>query len=187
MLISWLQSPSTVSLEAKKIKSATVSTFSPPICHEVMDQMPWCYFFECCFKPAFSFSSFILIKRLFSSSLLSAIRVILSAYLRLLIFLSAILILACNSSGSAFSMMYSAYKLNKQGDDIWPCTPFPILNQSLFLCLVLTVASWPANRFLRKQVWWSGISISLRIFQFVVIHRVKGFSIVNEAELFYNI
>ena len=30
---------------------------------------------------------------------------------------------------------------------------------------------------------WSGISISLRIFQFVVIHRVKGFSIVSEAEV----
>ena len=36
VLISWLQSPSTVILEPKKIKSATVSTVSPPICHEVM-------------------------------------------------------------------------------------------------------------------------------------------------------
>ena len=31
---------------------------------------------------------------------------------------------------------------------------------------------------------WSGIPISLRIFQFVVIHTVKGFSIVSEAEVF---
>ena len=139
--------------------------FTPSICLEVMDQMPWSYFFECCFKPAFSLSSFILIKRLFSSSLLSAIRVILSAYLRLLIFLPAILTLACDSSGSAFCMMYSAQKLNKQSDNIQPWqTPFLILSQSVFLCRVLTVASWPANRFLRKQVWWSGISISLRIF-----------------------
>ena len=51
-------------------------------------------------------------------------------------------------------------------------------------CLVLTVASWPAYRFLRRQVKWSGIPLSLRIFQFVVIHIVKDFSIVNEAEVY---
>ena len=36
LLISWLQSPSAVILEPKKIKSVTVSTFSPSICYEVM-------------------------------------------------------------------------------------------------------------------------------------------------------
>ena len=36
LLISWLQSPSVVILEPKKIKSVTVSAVSPPICHEVM-------------------------------------------------------------------------------------------------------------------------------------------------------
>ena len=36
LLISWLQSPSVVILEPRKIKSATVSTVSPSICHEVM-------------------------------------------------------------------------------------------------------------------------------------------------------
>ena len=41
LLISWLQSPSALILEPRKIKSATVSTLSPSICHEVMDQMPW--------------------------------------------------------------------------------------------------------------------------------------------------
>ena len=70
------------------------------------------------FKPTFSLSSFTLIKRLFSSSLLSAIRVVSSAYLRLCIFLLAILIPACASSSSAFLMMYSAYKLNMQGDSL---------------------------------------------------------------------
>ena len=60
------------------------------------------------------------IKKLFSSSSLSAIRVVSSAYLRLLIFLLAILIPACASSSPAFLMMYSAYKLNKQGDNIQP-------------------------------------------------------------------
>ena len=90
------------------------------------------------FKPAFSLSSFTLIKRLFSFSLLSATRVVSSAYLRLLVFFLAILIPACNSSSLAFHMMYSAYKLNQQGDNIQPClTPFPILNQSSVPCLVL--------------------------------------------------
>ena len=60
------------------------------------------------------------------------------AYLTLLIFLLAILIPGCNSSSLAFLMMYFAYKLNKQGDNIltW-CDPFSILNQSVDLCLVL--------------------------------------------------
>ena len=81
------------------------------------------------FKSAFSISSFTLIKRLFSSSLLSAIRMVSSAYLRLLTFLLAILIQACASFSPAFCMMYSAQKLNKLGNNIQPrCTPFPILN-----------------------------------------------------------
>ena len=88
-----------------------------------------------------------------------------SAYLRLLIFLLAILIPACASSSPAFHMIYSAYKLNKQGDNIQPwCIPFPIWNQSVVPWLVLTVASWPAYRFLRRQVRWSGIPITWGIF-----------------------
>ena len=114
------------------------------------------------FKPALSFT---FIKRLFNSSSLSAIRVVSSAYLRLLIFLPEILIPACASSSPVFLMMSSAYKLNKQGDNIQPwSTPFPIWNQSVVPCPVLTVASWPAYRFLRRQVRWSGIPISWRIF-----------------------
>ena len=70
------------------------------------------------FKPAFSLSSFTFIKSLFSSSLLSAIRVVSSAYLRLLIFLLAVLIPAYSSSSPAFRMMYPAYKFNKQSDSI---------------------------------------------------------------------
>ena len=99
------------------------------------------------FKPTFSVSSFTFIKRLFSSSSLSAIRVVSSAYLRLLIFLLEVLISACASSSPAFLTMYSAYKSNEQGDNIQPWrTPFPIGNQSVVPCLVLTVASWPAYR-----------------------------------------
>ena len=80
--------------------------------------------------------------------------------------------------------MYSAYKLNKQGDNIQPwCTPFPIWNQSIVPCPVLTVASWPACGFLRRQVRWSGIPFSKNFPQFVVIHTVKGFGIVNKTEV----
>ena len=100
-----------------------------------------------------------------SSSLFSALRVVSSAYLRLLIFLPEIWILACASSSLAFHMMYSAYKLNEQSDNIQPWhTPFLIWNQSVVPCPVLTVASWPAHRFLRRQVRWSSIFMSLRIF-----------------------
>ena len=166
LLISWLQSPSPVILEPKKIKSLPVFIISPTICHEVMGQVAMILvFWMLSFKPAFSLSSFTFIKRLFGSSLLSAIRVVSSAYLKLLIFLPAILIPACASSSQAFHMMYSTYKLNKQGDNIQPWrTPFPIWNQSVVPCPVLTVASGPACRFLKKQVRWSGIPISFRIF-----------------------
>ena len=128
---------------AQKIKSVTVSFFSLSICFEVMELDAIIFVFECLvlfyfifklysivlvlpyinmfsFKPAFSLSSFTFIKRLFNFSLLSAIRVVSSAYLRLLIFLLAILIPACASSSLAFHMMFSAYKLNKQGDNIQP-------------------------------------------------------------------
>ena len=69
LLISWLQSPSAVILEPRKRKSATVSTVSPSICHEVMRQDPMILvFWMFSFKPTFSLSSFTF-KRLFSSSL----------------------------------------------------------------------------------------------------------------------
>ena len=81
--------------------------------------------------------------------------------------------------------MYSAYKLNKQGDSIQPWrTPFPIWNQSGVPCPVLTVDSWPAYKFLKRQVRWSGIPHLFQNFpQFIVIHAVKGFGIVNKAEI----
>ena len=119
LLISWLQSPTAVILEPPKIKSLTVSSVSPSICHEVMGPdaiilVLWML----SFKPAFSLSSFTFIKRLFSSSSLSAVKVVSSAYLSLLIFLLAILIPACTSSSLVFRKMYSTHKLNK-------LTPFP--------------------------------------------------------------
>ena len=87
----------------------------PIYLHEVMElDAMILVFWMLNFKPAFSLYSFTFIKRLFSSFSLSAIRVILSAYPRLLIFLPAILIPACYLSSPAFFMRYSAYKLNKQ-------------------------------------------------------------------------
>ena len=108
-------------LEPKKIKSVTVSIVSPYICHEVMGLDAMVFIFEfkmLSFNPALSLSSFTFIKRLFISFLLSAIWVVSSVYLRLLIFLPAILISACTSSSPAYHVMYSARKLNKRGDNI---------------------------------------------------------------------
>ena len=94
LLISWLQSLSGVILEPMKIKSVTVSMVSPYLCHEVMglDSMIL-VFWMLRFKPDFSLSSFTFINRLFSSFSLSAIWVVssVSVYLRILIFLLAIL------------------------------------------------------------------------------------------------
>ena len=153
LLISWLQSPSAVIFKPQKINLVTVSFISPSICHEVMRQDAIVLvFWMLSFKPTFSLS-FSFIKRLFSSSSLSAQKMASSAYLRLLIFPPAILIPACALSSPAFCMMYSAYKLNKQGDNMQPwCTPFLICNQSVVPCPILTVASWPAYRYLRRQV-----------------------------------
>ena len=104
LLISWLQSPSAVILDPPKIKSLTISIISPSICHEVMGlDAKILVFWMLSFKPTFSLSSFTFIKRLFSSSSYSAIRVVSSTYLRLLIFHPAILIPACASSSLAFA------------------------------------------------------------------------------------
>ena len=83
LLISWLQSPSTAILEPQKIKSVTVSSVSPIICYEVMGpDVMILVFWMLSSKPAFSLSSLILIKRLFGSSSISAMRVASPAYLR---------------------------------------------------------------------------------------------------------
>ena len=106
LLISWLQSPPAVILERRKIKPVTVSIVFPSNCHEVMGlDVMILVFWMLSFKPIFSLSSFTFMKQLFSSSL-SAIRVVLSAYLRLLIFFLAILIPACVSSSPAFHIIW---------------------------------------------------------------------------------
>ena len=107
------------------------------------------------YKPTFSLSSLNFIKRLFSYSLFT-IRVVPPAYLRLLLYPLVVFTPACDSYNLTFCMMYSEYKLNKQGDNIQPYhTPFPVLKQSIVSCPVLTVPAWPAYRFHRRQVRWS--------------------------------
>ena len=147
-------------------KSLTVSIVFPSIFHGVMRPYAMILvFWMLSLKPTFSLSSFTFIKKFFSSSSLSAIRVVSSAYLRLLIFLPPILIPACASSSLAFYMIHSEYKLSRQGDNMQPWyTPFPVLNQLIVSCPVLIVASWSAHRLFRRQVKCSGIPISLRIF-----------------------
>ena len=109
LLISWLQSPSAVIWEPPKINSVTVSIVSPSICHEVMgpDAMIIVFWmFE--FQSNFFTLHFHFHQEDLNSSSPSAIKVVSSVYLRLLIFLLAILIPACASSSPAFCMMYSA-------------------------------------------------------------------------------
>ena len=120
----------------------------------------WCHnlsFLNVKFKPAFSLSAFTFIKRLFGSSSVSAIRVVSSACLRLLIFLLAILIPVCDSSSLAFHMMYCAFKLNKQGYNIQPCLVlsqfwtihlFVRSNQCFLICIQVSQKAG-------KVVWYS--------------------------------
>ena len=152
--ISWLQSLFAVILVPKKMKSVTASTFQPSTYREVIGPVSMILVVQIlsC-NPAFSLSYFALIKRFLSYSPVSAIRVVSSAYLSLLLLLPAILIPDGESSSPAFHMMYSACKLNNQRDNIQPChTLFPIIKQSAVPSLVLTVPSWPGYRFLRRQV-----------------------------------
>ena len=121
------------------------------------------YFLTSSFKTAFSLF-FTPIKRFFSSSSLSAIRVASFACLRLLIFLSADLISAYDSSSLAFLMMYSAY--NKLSDNIQPChSPFPywivrvlrysVMSDSANPWIVAHQAPLPMG--FSRQEYWSGV------------------------------
>ena len=138
------------------------------------------------FQANFFTCLFHFIKRLLSSCSISVTRVVLSGYLRLLIFPPAILIPACDSSSLVFLMMSSAYKLNKQGDNTQPWhTPFPIWNQSVNSsmsssnCCFLTCIQ--VSQEASQVVWYSHLFQNFP--QFIVIHTVKGFGIVNKAEI----
>ena len=144
LLVSWLQSPSAVILELKKIKSTLFPLIPHLFAMKWWDWMLWSSFSERwvliqLFHSPLSLSS----RYSLVLSSLSSTRVVSSVYLRLLVFHPAILIPACASFSPAFLMMYSAYKLNnKQGNNIQPWRiSFPIWKQSVVPCPFLTVAS----------------------------------------------
>ena len=60
---------------------------------------------------------------------------------------------------------------------------FSYLNQSVVPCPVLTVASWTAYRFLKRQVRWSGIPISFKIFHSLLWSTQSKSLAVNKAEI----
>ena len=149
LLLSWLQSPSTVILENKNIKSVTASSFFPFSCHEVMqpDAM-MLVFLNVEFQASFCTHLFHPHHK---------------AFWFLFTFChKSDIICWYFSQESWFQLVVhpasDAFCIEaKQGDNIQPCdTPFPILNQSVFPCLVLTVASWPTYR---RQVRWLGITL----------------------------
>ena len=93
------------------------------------------------------------------------------------------LIPACASSSPAFHMMFSAYKLNKQGDkyialtysfpNLEPvCCSMSISNYCFLTCIQVSLEAG-------KVVWYS--YLLKNFLQFVVIHTVKGFGIVNKS------
>ena len=179
LLISWLQPPSTVILEPEKIKSVTASIFSPSICHEVI-----LGFWMLSFKLAFSLSSFTFIKRLFSYSLPSAIRVVSSAYLKLLMFLPEILIPACDSSNVKFHIIYSSYKLKIRVRLYGLVVLLSQSGTSLFFHILLQMLLFDLHRIPQetaKVLWYSHLFTNFS--HLAVIHTVKGFSIINEAEV----
>ena len=148
--------------------------------------MPWSSVFECwVLSQLFHFPLSPTSRGFFCCSLLSAIRVVSSVCLRLLIFLPAILIPACASSSWAFLMMYSAYKLNKQGDNIVLMCSFSYLepvccSMSSSNCCFLTCIQ--VSQEAVQVVWYSHLFQNFP--QFIVMHSVKGFiGIVNKAEI----
>ena len=120
LLISWLQSPSAVILEPKKIKSVTVSIVSLSICHKLigLDAMIL-VFWMLNFKPVFSLSSFTFINRLFSSSLLSAIRWCHLHIWGYWYFSQKSWFQLVLQPAQHFMRCTLHYKLNKQGDNIY--------------------------------------------------------------------
>ena len=176
LLISWLHSSYAVIFGAPKNEVCHYFHCFPICllwsdgtrCHDLV-------FWKLSFKPAFSPSS--------RGSLVPLcflhIRVVSSACLRLLLFLPAILIPAWASSSLVFHMMYSACKLNKQGDSRQPWyTPFlpnfePVCSMSSSNCCFLTCIQ--VSQEAGKVVWYPHLFQNSP--QCVVIHTIKGFSV----------
>ena len=140
------------------------------------------FLFILSFKPVLSLFSFILIKRFFSVSLLSAVRVPSFTCLRLLMFLLPILVPAYNSSSLAFLMMCSAYRLNKQEAVLL----YSFLNLEPIICSIqgsncCFLTHKQVSQETCKMVCYSHLFKSLS--QFVVIFTIKGFSVVVKTEV----
>ena len=151
--ISWLQSPSSVILEPRKIKSVTVSTFSLSICHEVMVPDVMVLVFECWVLSQLLYSLLFPSPRSYLVPLHFMLLELYYLYIWGYFYFSQKSWFQLETKSSmAFCMMYSAYKLNKQGGNTEPCcTPFPILNYSIFPCPVLTLLLDPHIGFFRRD------------------------------------
>ena len=173
LLISRLQSLFTVISKHKIRKSVTTSTFLLWT-FGTGSQDPKVLNVE--FQAGFSLSSFTLIKKLFSFSSPSAIRVIYLNIWGYWYFSQQSWFQFVSYPAQHFTWCtYSAWMLNKQGGNIYSrCTPLPIWNQLVFPCLVLTAASWSTYGFLRRQVNCSVIPIFKNFPQFVVIHMTPN-------------
>ena len=142
---------------AQKIKSDTVSTVSPSISYEVMGPNAMIFvFWMLSFKQTFSLSSLAFIKRLFRFCHKDGV-----------ICISEVIDISPGNLDSSLRFFQSSvsHDVLCRVYSIQPWrTPFPIWSQCVVPCPVLTVASWPAYTFLKRQVRWSGIPISFRIF-----------------------
>ena len=139
LLISWLQSPSTVTLEPKKMRYVSTSTFSPSICQEVMgpDVVIWVVCLFVCL-----FVEYLVLSPLFQAPPSPSSRGSLVSLCFLPLEWHHLHIEGCwcssrlswfqlVSSSPAFLMMCSVYRLNKQGDSRQPGgTPFYMLQVS---------------------------------------------------------
>ena len=135
------------------------------------------------FKPTFSLSSFTFIKRLFSSSSLSAIRVVWSALSEVIDISPGNLDSSLCFLSPAFLMMYSAYKLNKQGDTaltyFFPYLEPGCCSLSSSNCYFLSCIQ--VSQEAGQVVWYSHLFQNFP--QFIVVHTVTAFGIVNKAEI----
>ena len=178
-----------------------------PICFSWSDRTR-CHdlcFWMLSFKPAFLLFSFSFIKKLVSSSSLSAIKVVSSTYLRLLIFLPAILIPACASSSLGFQMIHSAFKLNKQASSIMlkrsdesrhpsvvPCLRAKVSchSQWCLLCIFLKCSlSYSGSSYLLLVCWicltWNSVRFA-RCFFCICCHKHMSF-VFYTVDMIYNI
>ena len=121
-------------------------------------------------------------KKLVSFSLLSAFRVVSSAYLKLLILLPGVLIAACASSSPAFHMIYAAYKLNKQAtvysldvllSQFWASPFFHVQFYYFLTCIQVSQVAG-------KMVWYLHL---FKNFPFCCDPCSQGFSVVTEADV----